>query len=177
MTDLKELAKQCGFTVAEDLDPATLKFLPEVREMCAADRCQQYNKSWACPPACGTLEEMTEKAKRYSKGIIVQTVGDREDSYDFEAMMEIARQNGESFVKLADALVDAKIDCFPMGAGGCRRCKKCTYPDAPCRFPDKLFSSMEACGLNVSSVCAANGVTYNYGPQKMAYTCCVLYND
>ena len=83
MTDLKELAKQCGFTVAEDLDPATLKFLPEVREMCAADRCQQYNKSWACPPACGTLEEMTERAKRYSKGIIVQTVGDREDSYDF----------------------------------------------------------------------------------------------
>ena len=57
MEDLKALAKECGFDVAEDLDPKTLKFLPEVRDMCAADRCRHYNKSWACPPACGTLEE------------------------------------------------------------------------------------------------------------------------
>ena len=105
--DIKELAKQCGFTVAENLDPKTLEFLPDVRSMCAADRCRSYNRSWACPPACGSLEEFTEKAARYQKGVLLQTVGDREDSYDFEAMMEVQADNHRHFQALADSLVAA----------------------------------------------------------------------
>ena len=177
MADLKAIALSCGFSVAEDMDPNTLEFLPEVREMCAADRCQHYNKTWACPPACGTLEEWTEKCKRFKKGMLFQTIGDCEDSYDFEAMAETAKQNGINFEKFVDALVAEKIDCLPMSAGTCIRCKECTYPDAPCRFPEKLFPSMEACGLFVSKICKDNNVPYYYGSQKLAYTGCVLYND
>ena len=177
MLDLKETAKRCGYAVAEDMDPAKLEFLPEVREMCAAGRCQKYGTNWACPPACGTLEEMAEKAKHFSKGILIQTIGDVEDSFDFEAMAEISKQNETNFNRLVDALIDAGVDCWPMTAGTCTRCKQCTYPDAPCRFPNKLFPSMEACGLVVSKVCSDAGVPYYYGSQKLAYTGCVLYND
>jgi predicted metal-binding protein len=177
MLDLKETAKRCGYAVAEDMDPAKLEFLPEVREMCAAGRCQKYDTNWACPPACGTLEAMAEKAKHFSKGILIQTIGDVEDSFDFEAMAEISKQNETNFNRLVDALIDAGVDCWPMTAGTCTRCKQCTYPDAPCRFPNKLFPSMEACGLVVSKVCSDAGVPYYYGSQKLAYTGCVLYND
>lgn len=177
MMDLKALAKECGFSVAEDLNPKTLKFLPEVREMCAADRCRHYNKSWACPPACGTLEEWQAKASRFTKGILMQTVGEIEDSYDFEGMMEINARNAENFARFADQVLDAGLDCLPMSVGVCMRCEKCTYPDAPCRFPDRMFSSMEACGLMVNQVCTDNGVPYNYGPGRMAYTSCLLYNE
>ena len=177
MLDLKETAKRCGYAVAEDMDPAKLEFLPEVREMCAAGRCQKYDTNWACPPACGTLEEMAERAKHFSKGILIQTIGDVEDSFDFEAMAEISKQNETNFNRLVDALIDAGVDCWPMTAGTCTRCKQCTYPDAPCRFPNKLFPSMEACGLVVSKVCSDAGVPYYYGSQKLAYTGCVLYND
>jgi len=177
MNDLKEMARSCGFAVAEDMDPNTMGFWPEVRDMCAADRCQHYNKTWACPPACGTLEEWTEKCGRFKKGILIQTIGECEDSYDFEAMTAAAKQNDVNFAKLVDALVDAKIDCLPMSSGTCTRCISCAYPDAPCRFPDKLFPSMEACGLYVGKLCKDNGVPYYYGSQKIAYTCCVLYND
>ena len=177
MVDLKETAKRCGYAVAEDMDPAKLEFLPEVREMCAAGRCQKYGTNWACPPACGTLEEMAEKAKHFSKGILIQTIGDVEDSFDFEAMAEISKQNETNFNRLVDALIDTGVDCWPMTAGTCTRCKQCTYPDAPCRFPNKLFPSMEACGLVVSKVCSDAGVPYYYGSQKLAYTGCVLYND
>ena len=61
-----------------------------------------------------------------------------------------------------------------LGAGTCTRCKECTYPDAPCRFPDKRVSSMEACGLVVMDTCKANGLGYYYGPQSIAYTSCFL---
>lgn len=176
MADIRKLAVESGFTVVEPLDVSTLHFLPEVRSMCAADRCRSYGKSWSCPPACGELEEWAGKAGHYSKGWLLQTVGDREDSYDFEAMMEVAKINSENFFKLAEKLREEGCDVLAMSAGTCTRCEKCTYPDSPCRFPETLYPSMEACGLFVSQVCKDNGVPYYYGDEKIAYTCCVLYN-
>ena len=177
MIDMKGMALSCGFSVAEDLDLSTLEFLPEVREMCAADRCQHYNKTWACPPACGTLEEWAEKCKWFSKGILVQTIGDCEDSYDFEARAETAKQNGINFEKFVDALVAEKIDCLPMSAGTCIRCKECTYPDAPCRFPEDAGYSMSAYGMLVLEVCKLNSLQYYYGSDHMAFTSCFLLKE
>ena len=176
MTDYRALALECGFTVVESIDVSTLKFLPDVRSMCAADRCQHYAKNWSCPPACGELDYWEDRCSHYSKGLILQTVGDREDSYDFEAMMEVAEENKKQFDAFTEKLRAIGGDFLAMSAGTCTRCEKCTYPDAPCRFPEKLYPSMEACGLFVSGVCKDNGVAYYYGDDKIAYTCCLLYN-
>ena len=92
--------------------------------------------------------------------------------------MELAKTNAENFIRFTDAILDEdRLDCLPLAVGGCTRCKSCTYPDAPCRFPDRNFSSMEATGLMVNQVCKDNGVPYNYGKGKMAYTSCLLYNE
>lgn len=172
---LIRLAKDCGFTNAGPLDVETLEFLPEVRDMCASDRCQSYNKSWACPPACGTLDEMREKVKGYSRGLIVQTVGQLEDNYDWENMQKAAEDQHDSFEKLWDELSKEYPNILGMGTGTCTRCKPCTYMEGqPCRFPEKLTYSMEACGLFVSKVCTDNNMQYNYGPNTIAYTACFL---
>lgn len=171
---LAALAKDCGFTNVSPLDATTLEFLPEVRDMCAADKCHNYGKSWSCPPATGSLEELRDRAKGFKSGILVQTVGELEDSYDYEGIMDAAKRQNESFSKLWDKLEPEYPGLFPMGAGGCTICAKCTYPDEPCRFPDRMCSSMEACGLFISKVCTDNGAQYNYGPNKIAYTGCFL---
>jgi len=176
MTDYKALAHECGFSTAEPMDPKKLKFLTDVRSMCSVDRCQSYGRTWSCPPACGELDYWEERCSHYSKGLILQTVGDREDSFDFEAMMEVSEENKRQFDAFTEALRAKGEDFLAMSAGTCTRCEKCTYPDAPCRFPEKLYPSMEACGLFVSGVCSDNGVKYYYGDDKIAYTCCVLYN-
>ena len=80
--DLKLIALQCGFSVADPLDPKTLEFLPEVRDMCSADRCRSYNRSWSCPPACGELEFWKEKASSYSCGLVLQTIWEISDYID-----------------------------------------------------------------------------------------------
>lgn len=52
---INELVKEAlaaGFTVAAELKIDTLRFMPEVRDMCRADLCRSYNKNWSCPPAC-----------------------------------------------------------------------------------------------------------------------------
>ena len=80
----KKLALDEGFTNAGQLNLKAVVFMPEVRDMCRADRCHAYGKNWRCPPACGSIVEASEKAKQYSFGMIVQTIGDMEDEFDFE---------------------------------------------------------------------------------------------
>ena len=58
--------------------------------------------------------------------------------------------------------------------GCCTACAKCTYPDEPCRLPDKQIASMEAYGMLVLEICKRNGLQYYYGADKMAYTSCFL---
>ena len=170
MEKLEKLAKDCGFTCCGEMTVDTLEFLPEVRDMCEHNTCGMWNKSWACPPACGTLEEMRDRVKRYTRGILVQTVGQMEDSFDFEVMQETAVAQNENFQKMWDALEKDYPDLLAMGTGGCTKCKKCTYPDAPCRFPNRMCPSMEGAGLVVNAVCTKNGMKYNHGPKTICYT-------
>lgn len=173
--ELLTLATECGFSVAAPLDPRTLKFLPEVRDMCAADKCRNYGRSWSCPPACGGLAEIEVRCRAYDKGLLVQTIAHQEDEYDYETLLNTSNVHNENFQRLTDALYARGLDMLPMGAGGCLRCEICSYPDAPCRFPELMFPSMEACGLLVSQVCTDNGVPYYYGPGTIAYVSCYLY--
>ncbi|MDR0904617.1 MAG: DUF2284 domain-containing protein [Oscillospiraceae bacterium] len=173
---LIETAKSVGFDDAGALDVSKLEFLQEVRDMCAADKCHNYGRSWSCPPAAPSLEEMRDKVKNYSQGLLVQTVGHLEDSLDFEEMMAAAARHAERFDKLWDALKAEYPDLYPMGSGGCQKCGpgNCAYPDAPCRFPEKLAYSMEACGLVVSRVATDNDMKYNHGKDTICYTAAFL---
>ena len=48
-----------------------------------------------CPPGCGSLEECEAKVRQYRYGIIVQTVGELEDAFDGEGMMETEARHKE----------------------------------------------------------------------------------
>ena len=171
---LSKIAEEAGFSAWAPLDVSTIELKPEVRDMCAVNSCGQYGKRWSCPPGCGTLEECGEEIKVCTYGILVQTYGDIEDGFDFEAMMEIEADHKVHFAEMYKNLRQAGLDVLAIGAGCCTACAQCTYPDEPCRFPDKQISSMEAYGMLVLEVCKANGLTYYYGADKMAYTSCFL---
>ena len=168
------LAEEAGFSAWKSLDVTTIELKGEVRDMCAVNSCGQYGKRWSCPPGCGSLEECAEKLRAYSHGILVQTVGDIEDGFDFEAMMEIESDHKAHFSQMYEALRREKGEVLAVGAGCCTQCAQCTYPDEKCRFPEKMVASMEAYGMLVVEICKKNGLTYYYGPDKMAYTSCFL---
>lgn len=172
--ELSKIAEESGFSAWALLDVSTIELKQEVRDMCTVNTCGMSGKCWSCPPGCGTLEECAERIKGRTLGILVQTIGEIEDSFDFEAMIEIEADHKVNFRTMYKAIRDAGADVLAIGAGGCTICKECTYPDAPCRFPDKMVSSMEAYGMVVNEICKANNLPYNYGPERMAYSSCFL---
>ncbi len=172
---LYSLATDIGFTCIAPLDTGKLEFLPEVLEMCKSNRCNHYAGSWSCPPGCDSLEMIAEKVKAYSQGILVQTTVQLEDSFDYESMMDGYHTHQEKFLEFYEKAKEIYAEVLPMGAGPCKLCEQCTYPDQPCRFPGRMISAMEAYGLVVSTVCEACRVKYNYGPDTVTYVSCILY--
>lgn len=172
-SDISALAKEAGFSCTGLLDPKTIELKPEVRQMCAA--CSRYEKRWSCPPGCGSLEQCRQEIAAYRQGILVQTVGQLEDEFDGEGMMETEALHKEHFARLRKLLKGEAV--LALGAGCCTVCKDCSYPDAPCRFPEKRVSSMEAYGMEVAQVCRVNGMPYNHGKNTIAYTSCVLFDQ
>lgn len=170
--ELVKLAEEMGFTAWAALDISTIELKPEVRDMCAT--CHLYDKRWSCPPGCGTLEACAENVKKYTHGILVQSVGDIEDGFDFEAMRDIEATHKARFAQMHLRLSESGIPHLALGAGCCTMCTNCTYPDENCRFPEKMVSSMEAYGILVLEACKKNGLQYYYGAEKMAYTSCFL---
>ena len=173
-SEIEKMALEAGFSYVMPLVPKTIELKQDVRDMCL-NGCAQYGKRWSCPPGCGTLEECREKISHYPYGILLQTVGELEDEFDGEGMMDVQDAHKEHFEALLEMLHPNRPDILPIGTGCCTLCKTCTYPNAPCRFPDKKISSMEAFGMLVLEVCKANGMTYYHGPNTIAYTACILF--
>lgn len=170
-----QLAREIGFDHLAPVDPKKLTPLQEVRAMCDPARCKQVGHSWSCPPYCGSTEILGKRMHTYACGILVQTTGVLPEALDLETIKVTEKKHKQHFDALVRQMKTLYPDLMPMSSGACTRCKACTCPDRPCRFPDRLYPSMEACGLFVSKVCTEAGLGYNYGENTVTFTACVLY--
>lgn len=173
--DLTALALNCGFTHAGELNTDALNVRSEVRDACAADRCKSYGRSWSCPPACGALQECEKHLRRYGSGVILQTTGTLENSFDYKGMLKIGGDHGKNLRIFHKKVKELLPNCLLLGSGPCKNCEICTFPDEPCRFPDKMIISMEAMGLVVSDVCRDSSLPYYYGANTLTYVACALF--
>lgn len=174
--DLVNLALCAGFSHAALLDIATLAPRLEVRDMCAKNRCGAFDACWTCPPGCGTLEMCAARMHRFSSGLLVQSTANLADPFDYPGMQHAEQRHQANFSALYTQLRGMFDVVLALGSGGCRICERCSYPEQPCRFPDRATSSMEAYGLLVADVCRANGLGYYYGPGTVSYTGCYLFS-
>lgn len=117
---IEQMGMEQGFSHVVLLDCDTIELKPEVRQMCAADTCHKYDKCWSCPPGCGSLEECEAKVRQYKYGIIVQTVGELEDVFDGEGMMETEARHKEYFVEFEKKLREIYPDMLAIGADAVR---------------------------------------------------------
>ncbi len=163
-----------GFIHAVPLDPGLLRARQDVRAMCAQDKCHAYGKNWMCPPHCGSIEECQAQMHGYRRGILLQTVGQLSKEIDSLGYREAEASHLESFARFCRAIRRQYPEALCLGAGGCRVCRECAWPE-PCRFPQQAVSSMEAYGLFVTQVCRDAGLSYHHGPKTITFTACVLF--
>lgn len=147
---------------------------PEVRKMCARNSCGNYGRTWACPPALAPLEEIQERFNSFDHFIVVSQVYPLRNSMDWNGMMAGVEDFKDKMTQLHRELKEGNRYLM-LGAGGCNLCKKCTYPDEPCRIPEDVIVSAEAYGIDVMILMRDNQLKYNNGPNTVTYIGGVLY--
>jgi predicted metal-binding protein len=100
-----------------------------------------------------------------------------EDSTDFEAMLEGAKDFRRIARNVDEAVKPQLSDYLILSNEGCDMCESCTYPDAPCRFPGRVQGSIEGYGIFVSKLAQQAGMRYNNGENTITYFGAMLYNS
>lgn len=156
-----------------------IQFEPAFRQACESNACGNYGKCWMCPPDAGPIDELIAKARSYRYALVYQTIGQLEDSYDFEGMMAAGQRMNRLTAAVRRKFRELGLEnCLFLGAGGCRICPKCAkQDDEPCRHPDLAMSSLEAYGINVSVLAPQAGMKYINGANTVTYFGAVLLGE
>jgi len=168
---LLSASKTTDVTVHEKaiLPVTALVFSPALLESCKTNVCGNFNKSWVCPPACESIEEQKKKIFSYKKLLVFTTTYTLEDSFDYEGMEEGRELHTLLILELR------KILNVPVyGAGNCPTCKPCSFP-SPCLSPEKRIDSVEAAGIDVTSLSKAANINYNNGQNTVTFFSIALF--
>ncbi|MGN1100469.1 MAG: DUF2284 domain-containing protein [Christensenellales bacterium] len=157
------------------IDSSEIEFSEEVREACKVNFCGRYNTCWTCPPAVGEVGDLKKKLTRFKRAFVYTTKHDIEDSFDMEGMFEARKVHDAADDEIIGTVEE--IGGTLLGAGGCGICKKCAYPDAPCRFPDKARYSVESCGINVVHLAARCNINYINGENTVTYFSVIFFGE
>ena len=65
------------------LDPQTLDFTERVRYICSTE-CPMHGKTWACPPAVGSVGECREKCLAFKDCLMIATITEVSDIANVE---------------------------------------------------------------------------------------------
>lgn len=119
--DFKKEAAALGFSRAAVMDTKDLVFVPEYRKYCADNLCGNYDLLPACPPKSGTVEEMHERALRYEKALILQTIQIAPEM-DPAVFRQAKLAHNKITEQLADRMrAEGMTDLLLMTAGPCGR--------------------------------------------------------
>ncbi len=167
-----------GVKNAAIIDVDKIELDARFRDMCAANTCGVYGKCWMCPPDVGEIHELMAKIKEYDYALVYQTIGELEDSFDYEGMIEAKKEHKRVSFGIRDAFPSDKVSSYlHISAGGCGVCEVCSkVTNEPCRYPDKAISSLEAYGVNVSKLAALAGMKYINGVNTVTYFGAVLFS-
>ena len=178
-SDLIALALECGAVKATMLSLAQLVTSPVFRDICKSNGCGQYGRCWVCPPEIGEIGDLISRAKAYPRGLLYQTVGTLEDSFDVEGMFAAGANHARVSCRLQDALPELLNQPFlHLGCGGCHLCDVCAKRTGElCRHPEYALPAMEGYGIDVYNTTLATPLKYINGTNTVTYFGLVLFTE
>ena len=176
---LAAIALEAGAAQAALLEVSQIQFHEDFRKACEKNACRKYDTNWMGPPAIGPIRILKQRAGRFQKGLLFQTVHPIKSNFDMKGMLNAAKLHEAVFRDLLERIRKRypSEELLPLSAGCCSLCEKCGYLDRePCRHPDQAVSSVEAYGMNVIALQKSAGLPYYHGKDKVCYVGLILFD-
>ena len=123
-----------------------------------------YGKTWACPPAVGTVEECRERCRRFSQALVITTVTEVSDIANIEETLGTREPHEEITRQVKQILLQEAEEVLTLSTEACAFCGRCTYPEGkPCRHPDRMFPCVESYGIVATDLAEKYGIEFFNG--------------
>lgn len=167
--EMTALAAAEGFSAAQVVDTGKIVFDPSFRTYCAENLCGQYGVNYACPPDCGSVEEVKKHILAHRHALVLQTMHQVEDYSDKAATKAAKSFHNAASLRLMTKLRSAGVPGFLVGSGGCSLCQPCKRKQGlPCAFPELRYSCMSAYCIFVKKLADEAQMEYDCGPGLLA---------
>ncbi len=152
----------------EFFSPQELLFSDAVRHICR-EECSMYGTNWACPPAVGTVEQCKARCLAFEQALLITTITEIPNAFDMDAALA-TRPAHEAITHQVEGLLKAQgCRTMVLSTEACSLCQHCTYPDAPCRHPDKMYPCVESHGIVVTDLAERHGIDFLAGSNLVTW--------
>ena len=135
---LEEALSQLPLYYYGFVDPQSLEFSERIRYICSAE-CPMYNKTWACPPAVGEVEECEARCLAYKRCLLIGTVVEVQDIANIEETLSTRPGHEEVTDRVRDLFREQGVEPYVLSTEACSICPRCAWLDGqPCRHPDRM---------------------------------------
>ena len=155
--------------------PQELEFTDRVRWICQ-NECPQYNKSWACPPAVGTVTYCKAKCLMYKNALLISTIQEVRDIADIDETLATRPEHEVVTNQVRDLLREMGVEPYVLSTESCSICDRCSWLDGkPCRYPEKMHPCVESHGINILPMIEELGLTFQYGENVVTWFSLLFY--
>ena len=159
------------------IDPKQLAFSDRIRYICQAE-CPMYGKTWACPPAVGSVEQCREKCLGYQSCLLVGTVTETDDISNMEKTLATRPEHEQLTNEIRQLLRDQGVEPYILSTEACAVCESCAYLEGkPCRMPERMHPCLESHGINLIPTLEENGLEFQYGENIITWYSLLFFND
>ena len=172
---LEEKLAELPLYVYHFVKPEELDFTDRVRWICEHE-CPMYNKSWACPPAVGTVTYCKARCRKYENALMISTITEVEDIANIEETL--ATRPGHEAVtnQVRDILRQLGAEPYVLSTESCTLCERCAWLDGrPCIHPEKMHPCVESHGINILPLIDELGLTFQYGENVVTWFSLLFY--
>ena len=179
MTDkeLLEIAKDAGFS-AVIIPTEKIVVDSKFRPFCEDNLCGNYGANYACPPDCGSVEEVRQRLMVQNRALVLQTIWDIGSYENKEGILGAKKAHGAAILQLMEKLRQLGLQGFCLGYGGCSLCSPCKrIENQPCAHPDKKISCLSAYCIDVAKLAEESGLEFAWTPDKLYLFGLIAFED
>jgi len=136
-----------------------LLFSDRIRWICEHE-CPMYGKTWACPPAVGSVEECRTRCLAYEEALVIATITEVSDIANIGETLATRAPHEDITRQVAEMVRGQAEEIMVLSTEACAICEDCAYPGAPCRFREKMYPCVESHGIVVTDLAEKEGIDF-----------------
>lgn len=176
---VRNVIRELGIQIFIDIPVSHVRPEHRIREFCYENKCGNYGAHYMCPPHIGTIDEIAQRIRSYTSGLLLQYTKRMDVAGDPVAVTRSKVEFHKRILQLEEVLKKNGItEHWGLIGGDCALCEPCKAVYAePCQYPAQARTSLEAIGIDVMALLNELGLDGQFHSDRIVWTGCILYRD